>query len=46
MSRSFAQKLRAGASPEELKIYYSMSDDQYQRVVSCLQDIRKNGGTK
>ena len=40
MTKSFSQRLRSGASPEELKKYYCMSDDQFTRTLKCLEDIR------
>jgi hypothetical protein len=43
---SSSQKLQAGESPEELKNYYCMSSEQYQRIIASLQEIRKNGGKK
>jgi len=44
MTKSFSQRLRAGESPDELKKYYCLSNDQYQRIIASLQEIRKNGG--
>ena len=41
---SFRQRMEAGASKEELKKYYTMSDREYDRVITCLQEIRKNRG--
>lgn len=43
---SFRQRMEAGASKEELKKYYVMSDREYDRMITCLQEIRKNGWKK
>lgn len=43
---SFRQRMEAGAGKEELKKYYAMSDREYDRVITCLQEIRKNGEKK
>jgi uncharacterized Fe-S cluster-containing radical SAM superfamily protein len=37
---SFSQRMQAGASPEELKKYYCMSEDQFTRTLKCLEDLR------
>jgi hypothetical protein len=43
---SFSQKLQAGASSEELKKYYALSPSEYQRIISCLQELKLNSGEK
>jgi hypothetical protein len=40
MSKSFSQRLRTGASPDELRKYYALSPSEYQRIVSCLQELK------
>jgi hypothetical protein len=42
----FRHRMEAGATKEDLKKYYAMSDREYDRVITCLQEIRKNGGKK
>jgi hypothetical protein len=46
MSRemSFKQRLDAGWSMVELMKYYAMTKCEYDRVVACLADIKKNRG--
>jgi hypothetical protein len=36
---SFAQKIKAGWTKEQLIEYYSLTENQYDRVLLCLQEI-------
>ncbi len=46
MSRemSFKQRLDAGWSMVELMEYYAMSDREYDRIIACLDELKKAGG--
>ncbi len=38
---SFAQRMRAGESKEQLMKYFCISEAQYQKVITCLERIRQ-----
>ncbi len=40
-SKSFSRRLQEGATKEELKAYFALSEEQYQRVILCVQRIKK-----
>jgi hypothetical protein len=37
---SFSEKLRAGWSKEQLMKHYAMPEQQYDRVIACLKQIK------
>ncbi len=41
-SKSFSRRLQEGATKEELKAYFALSEEQYQRVVACVEHIKKS----
>jgi hypothetical protein len=42
----FFTKTASWRNPEELKKYFCLSSEQYQRIIASLQEIRKNGAKK
>jgi hypothetical protein len=40
-SLSFSQRFKAGWSKEQLMSYYAMDEKQYNKVIACLESIRK-----
>jgi hypothetical protein len=38
--QSFRQRMDAGASQEELMKYYALSPSEYQRIISCLEELK------
>jgi len=42
--KSFSQRLKNGQTKEQLQKYYSLSSYQYDKVLECLQDLKKNRG--
>jgi len=43
-SKSFSDRLKAGATKEELMKYYYISEEQYGKVTACLDRIQAAGG--
>jgi len=43
MTKSFSQRLRAGESPDELRKNYALSQSEYQRIISCLEELKTRG---
>lgn len=39
--RSFRQRLESGATQEDLKKHYALTDSQYERVLKSLERIRE-----
>jgi hypothetical protein len=39
--RSFKARLAAGETKEQLMKYFAMSEDQYNRVLVCLERIKR-----
>ncbi len=48
MSRemSFRARLGAGWPMIQLMNHYCLTDNEYDWIIACLQEIRKNGGKK
>ncbi len=40
---SFSQKLRAGWTKQELMAYYALTEEQYEKVIECLNSIGSIG---
>ncbi len=38
---SFSQKLKAGWTKERLMAYYALTEAQYEKILGCLEAIRK-----
>ncbi len=38
---SFSQRLKAGASKEELMKLYAISEAQYQKLLTCLDNLKR-----
>ncbi len=38
---SFSQRLKAGASKEDLMKLYSISEAQYQKLIACLDNLKQ-----
>ncbi len=41
---SFAQKLKAGWSQEQLEKYYVLAAGQYDRIIACLKVLHEKDG--
>jgi len=41
--KSFSQRLKNGETREQLQNHYVLSDRASKQIVSCLQEIKKNG---
>ncbi len=41
-SKSFSRLLEEGMGKEELKARFALSEEQYQRVVACVEHIKKS----
>jgi hypothetical protein len=44
--KSFGQLLDSGVPRAELQDYFCLTDNEYDRVIASLQEIRKNGRKK
>ncbi len=40
-SKTFSQRLREGATKQELMQYFALTEEQYARVILCVQRIKK-----
>jgi Cys-tRNA synthase (O-phospho-L-seryl-tRNA:Cys-tRNA synthase) len=38
---SFSQKIKEGWTKERLITYYALSEREYERIIECLKEIRK-----
>jgi len=45
-NRSFSERLHSGATKEDLKQYYCISEEQYGKVTACLDRIQAAQGGK
>lgn len=45
-SRSFRANMDAGATREELMIYYALTPGQFEKVMTSLQEIRSRKTAK
>jgi len=43
---SFSDRLKAGATKEELMKYYYISEEQYGKIAACLDRIQAAQGVK
>jgi hypothetical protein len=43
---SFSQRMKAGATPAELRKHYCMTESEYSRTMTCLAEISARHGGK